>query len=83
MNWTGEHRAFNVETSIKTNKSAAAAQRPFRLNFNLAGRDRVSAQNTIMLRLTNFRATGSALKRKTKTGRAHTAETPEDEADSH
>ena len=64
MNWTGEHRAFNAITSIKTKESAAAAQQAFRLNFNLGGYNRVPAQNTIMLRLTNFRTIESALKRK-------------------
>ena len=79
MNWTGEHRAFIVETFIKTNESVTARQRAFRLHFNLGRHDPVPARNTILLRVTNFRATGSALKRKS-TGRLRTARTPENVA---
>ncbi|XP_036366071.1 uncharacterized protein LOC118766599 [Octopus sinensis] len=76
MNWTGEHRAFIVETFIKTNDSVTATQGAFRLHFNLGRHDPVPARNTILLWVTNFRATGSALKRKS-TSRPRTARTPE------
>ncbi|XP_036359394.1 uncharacterized protein LOC118763768 [Octopus sinensis] len=48
MNWTGEHRAFIVETFIKTNDSVTATQRAFRLHFNLGRHDPVPARNTIL-----------------------------------
>ncbi|XP_036366112.1 uncharacterized protein LOC118766669 [Octopus sinensis] len=79
MNWTGEHRTFIVETFIKTNDSVTTTQRAFRLHFNLGRHDPVPARNTILLWVTNFRATGSALKRKS-TGRPRTARTPENVA---
>ena len=79
MNWTGEHRAFTVETFIKTNESVTATQRAFRVHFKLGRHDPVPARNTILLWVNSFRATGSALKRKS-TGRPRTARTPENVA---
>ena len=79
INWTGEHRAFIVEKLIKTNESVTATQRAFRLHFNLGRHDPVRARNTILLWVTNLRANGSALKRKS-TGRPRTARTPENVA---
>ena len=70
MNWTGEHRAVIVETFIKVNESVTATQQAFLLHFNLDRHNPVSARNTILLWVTNFRAAGSALKRKS-TGRPH------------
>ena len=67
------------KTFIKTNESVTATQRAFRLHFNLGRHDPVPARNTILLWVTNFRATGSALKRKS-TGRPRTARTPENVA---
>ena len=62
--------------TFKTNESVAATQRAFRLHFNLGRHDPVPARNTILLWVTNFGATGSALKRKS-TGRPRSATTPE------
>ena len=47
MNWTGEHRAFTVETFIKTNESVTATQKPFRVHFKRGRHDPVPARNTI------------------------------------
>jgi hypothetical protein len=76
MNWTGEHRAFIVETFIVNKESVIATQRAFRVHFRLGRRDAVPTRNTILLWVNNFRASGSALKRK-PTGRPRTARTPE------
>ena len=76
MNWTGEHCTFIVEMFIKTNESVTATQQAFRLHFNLGTHDPVPARNTILLWVTNFRASGSALKQKS-TGRPCTSRTPE------
>ena len=35
INWTGEHRAFNVEAFFKSNESVTATQRAFRLHLRL------------------------------------------------
>ncbi|XP_014776286.1 uncharacterized protein LOC106873445 [Octopus bimaculoides] len=78
MNWTGEHCAFIVETFIK-NESVTATQRAFCLRFRLGRYDPVPARNMILLWVSNFRASGSALKRKS-TGRPRTARTPENVA---
>ena len=74
-----EHHAFIVETFIKTNESVTATQQAFRLHFNLGRRDPQPAQSTILFWVTNFRATGSGLKRKS-TSWARTARTTENEA---
>ena len=74
--WTGEHRTFIVETFIKTNESVTATQRAFRLHFNFGTYEPVPARNAILLWITNFRATGSALKRK-YIGRPRTVRTSE------
>ena len=79
MNWTGEHCAFTVETFIKTNETVTATQRAFRVHFKLGRHDPVPARNTILVWVNNFRATGSALKRKS-TGRPHTSRTLENVA---
>ena len=76
VNWTGEHRAFIMETFIKTNESVTATQRGFRLHFNLGKQDLIPARSTTLLWVTNFRAIGSALKRKS-TDRSRTAKTLE------
>ena len=71
MNWTGEHRAFIVETFIKTNKSVTVTQRAFRLHCNLGRHDPLPARNTILLCVINFRASGSALKQKSTGPTSH------------
>lgn len=78
MDWTGEHRAFIVETFMK-NESVTATQRAFRVHFRLGRHDPVPVRNTILLWVNNFRGGASALKRKS-TGRPRTARTPENVA---
>lgn len=74
--WTAEHRAFVVEAFFKSGDSVVAVQRQFRRRFNVAPRGKVPTRNTILLWVGNFRATGSALKRKSP-GRPRSARTPE------
>ena len=70
MDWTGEHRAFAVEKFLSCN-SIKTTQRAFRMNFKRRPTDPIPARNTILLWVSNFRATGSAKKRKS-TGRPRT-----------
>ena len=49
MNWTGKHRAFTMETFIKTNESVTATQRAFRVHFKLGRHDPVPSRNTILV----------------------------------
>ena len=44
MNWTGKHRAFTMETFIKTNESVTATQRAFRVHFKLGRHDPVPSK---------------------------------------
>ncbi|XP_050302993.1 uncharacterized protein LOC126740872 [Anthonomus grandis grandis] len=76
MNWTGEHRAFVIETFFKSNESVITTQRNFRTHFALGRHDPVPDRKTTLLWVLNFRATGSALKRKL-TGRPRSVQTPE------
>ena len=76
MVWTGAHRAFAVETSIKNGKSVIETQRAFRIHFGLNRNDAVPDRKSILLWTENFRATGSALKRKPP-GRPRSVRTPE------
>ena len=46
MNWTGKHRAFTMETFIKTNESVTATQRAFHVHFKLGRHDPVPSRNT-------------------------------------
>ena len=75
MELTGQYRAFIVEMFTK-NESVTARQRTFRVYFGLGRQDPVPNRNTILLWVTNFRPTWSALKRKS-IGRPRTARTPE------
>ena len=79
MAWHGEHRSFVVEEFIKNGGSVISTQRAFRIRFELGRRDSVPDAKTIKLWVSNFRQTGSALKRK-PTGRPRTAITPENVA---
>ena len=49
MNWTGEDRAFIVETYFKNNESVTVIQRAFRLHFGLKRHDSIPIQNTVLL----------------------------------
>lgn len=79
MAWHGEHRAFVVEEYIRNGGSAITTQRAFRIRFKLGRHDPVPDRKTIQVWLSNFRATGSALKRKSS-GRPLTATTPDNVA---
>jgi transposase len=76
MGWTGEHRGFVVEAYYKNNRSAIATQRGFRTRFALGRNASVPDRKTILLWISNLRATGSTLKRKSS-GRPRTVRTPE------
>jgi len=67
MDWSGEHRGFVVETFFK-NESVIATQRAFRRHFRLGRRAPVPDRKTILLWVSNMRATGLTLKRKTEFG---------------
>ncbi|KAL4142309.1 hypothetical protein QTP88_004793 [Uroleucon formosanum] len=79
MAWHGEHRAFVVEEYIRNGGSAITTQRAFRIRFKLGRHDPVPDRKTIQVWLSNFRAAGSALKRKSS-GRPLTATTPDNVA---
>jgi hypothetical protein len=75
--WTAEHRAFIVETFFKTGDSVTLTQWRFCVRFNVGRHAKVPSRNTILLwMITNFRLTGTALKKKAPTG-ARTIWTPE------
>lgn len=78
MDWTAQHKSFIVETFIKK-ESVTATRRAFRVHFNLNVNVALPSRNSILRWTENFRATGSALKRK-QTGRPVTARTPENVA---
>lgn len=79
MAWSGEHRAFVVEQFIKNGGSPINTQRAFRIRFALGRRDPVPDKKTIYSWVSNFRQTGSALKRKPP-GRPRTVTSPENVA---
>jgi transposase len=76
MAWSVEHRAFVVEKFIQNGGSPIMTQRAFRFRFALRPRDPVPDKKTIHNWVSNFRQTGSALKRKSP-GRPRTATGPE------
>ena len=84
MSWTGEHRAFIVEDFFKNGESYIAAVRNFKNRYTPRRHDQVPTLVTlhadkimsVMLWVNNFRATGSALKRKPP-GRPLCVRTPE------
>ena len=61
---TGKHRAFIVEIFLTNGKSITATLRNFRNHFQLSRHDPVSNRKNLLLWVKNFRATGSADKRK-------------------
>lgn len=73
--WNGEHCAFVVEEYIRNGGSVITTQRPFRIYFQLGRNDLVPDRKTIQVWVSNFGATGSALKRKLF-GRPLSATTP-------
>ena len=63
MAWSTEHRAFVVETYFKCGDSVIAAQFQF-CTHSVGRHGRVPNRKTILLWISNFRQTSSALKRK-------------------
>jgi hypothetical protein len=76
MRWTGEHRGFVVEAYYENSRSVIATQRAFRTRFALGQNASVPDRKTILLWISNLRATRSTLKRKSP-GRPRTVRTPE------
>ncbi|CAI6344146.1 unnamed protein product [Macrosiphum euphorbiae] len=74
--WSGKQRAYAIKLFYKNNDSYVAAQRAFRLHFNLKRHDSVPSAKAIQIWITNFEETGSALKKKPV--RQKTIPTPED-----
>jgi hypothetical protein len=72
MAWSGEHRAYVVETDLKNAESVIATQRLVRTHFSLGRNATVPDRKTILLWVANFRATGSALEKKPP-GTPHTS----------
>lgn len=75
MAWTGEHRAFIVEDFIKNGESVTQTLRNFKTHFKLNRNDPGPNRKSVMVWVKNFRATGSALKRKPP-GRSRSVRTP-------
>ena len=76
MAWSTEHRAFDVETYFKCGDSVIAAQLQLRTLFGVGRHGRVPNRKTVLLWISNFRQTSSALKRKSP-GRPRSVQTPE------
>jgi hypothetical protein len=76
MGWTGEHRGFVVEAYYENSRSVIAMQRAFLTRFALGRNASVPDRKKILLWISNLRATGSTLKRKSP-GRPRTVRTPE------
>jgi hypothetical protein len=76
VGWSGEHRGFVVKTFVKNNESVIATQWAFRRHFRLGRRAPVPDRKTILLWVSNMRATGSTLKRKPP-GRPRSIRPPE------
>jgi hypothetical protein len=58
MAWSGEHRAYIVETYLKNAESVIATQRLVQTHFRLGRNATFPNRKTILLWVTNFRATG-------------------------
>jgi hypothetical protein len=76
MGWTNEHQGFVVEAYYENNRSVLATHRAFRTHFALGQNASVPDRKTILLWISNLRATGSTLKRKSP-GRTRTVRMPE------
>ena len=59
MGWSGEHRGFVVEMFFKINESVITTQRAFRRHFRPGRRAPVPHRKTILLWVSNTRATGT------------------------
>ena len=76
MSWSGEHHGFIVKTFFKKNESVIATQRAFCRHFRLGRHATVPDWNTILLWVSNMRATGPTLKQK-PSGWPQSVRTPE------
>jgi transposase len=76
MAWRWEHRAFVVEEYIRNGGSVVTTQRAFHIRFKLGRHDPVPVRKTIHVWVSNLRATGSALKKKSP-GQPRSVTTPE------
>jgi len=70
------NQGFVVEAYYENNRSVIAKQRAFCTRFALGRNASVADRKMILLWISNLRATGSTLKRKS-TGRPRTVRTPE------
>jgi len=59
MRWSGEERAFAVESYFSNRLSVIATQRTFQNRFNVAPRNPVPDRKSIVTWVTTFRQTGS------------------------
>lgn len=75
MPWSGEQRAFILETFFKNGESVIATLRAFRRRYSLSSSASVPDRKTILSWVKKFRATSSALNVKKK-GPAVTVRTP-------
>jgi len=64
MPWSSEKRAFAVGAYFSNRLSVIATQRAFRNRFNVAPRDPVPDQKSIVTWVTTFRQTGSSTRRR-------------------
>lgn len=65
--WLPEHRAFVVETFFKSGDFCVCVQWYFRRRFNVGPRGRVPTRSAILLWVSNFKAAGSTIRRKSTT----------------
>lgn len=76
MAWSGEHRAFVIETYFKNGDSVICTQRLFRTHFGISRHGAIPDRKTILTRVRNFRVTSSAMK-KPPPGRPRSVRTPQ------
>ena len=76
MVWTGDHRGFAVRSFFENGRSFVAAQRAFRLHFNVPRRDPVPHRNVIAGWIRALEETGSTT-RSRGMGRPKSVKTPE------
>lgn len=63
MPWTGEERAFAVESFLVNGYSVVAAQRAFRRRFQVPPRGAIPDRKSISLWVSNFRTNGELIKK--------------------
>lgn len=65
-NWSGEQRSFAIKSYYKNNDCVVAAQRQFRIKFNIARHGRIPSAHAIKEWVRKFEETGSAMNVKHK-----------------